>query len=241
MRRTLFVCSLVVLIGIAHSFCSAQSAGGEIYQVSSFDTFKKGVYDGDVEFRELKKYGDFGIGTVNGLDGEMVALDGKFYQVKSDGKPYPIADSTKTPFATVTFFRADKKKSLEQPLDLKGLQGELDRLVSNPDLPSVFKIVGSFDQVKARSVPCQQKPYVGLMDALKNQVFFDLKNVPGTLVGFRYPGYMDGVNVGGYHFHFIAADGKSGGHVLDCLGHNLTVELMSAPRLSIRLLSTDAQ
>jgi len=38
---------------------------------------------------ELKRNGDFGIGTFNALDGEMIGLDGAFYQIKVDGVAYP--------------------------------------------------------------------------------------------------------------------------------------------------------
>ncbi len=167
----------------------------------------------------------------------MVTLDGEFFQIKADGKVYPIADDQKTPFAVVTFFKVDKKISLPRIRDLKELQEILDRMLSSAENPCAIRIDGDFKYVKVRSVPRQEKPYPGLEDAIKHQTEFQLKNVRGTLVGFRFPLYMDGLNVPGYHFHFITADKKAGGHTLDCSieKSNTAVSLISY--LSLRLLT----
>jgi len=77
-----------------------------LFQVSPFNTFAQGNYDGTVTYGELAEHGNFGIGTVNGLNGEMIALDGVFYQIPVDGAPRQIGSSEKTPYATVTFFEA---------------------------------------------------------------------------------------------------------------------------------------
>ncbi len=37
-----------------------------------------GIYDGVISFEDLKKHGDFGIGTFDQLDGEMIAFDNEF-------------------------------------------------------------------------------------------------------------------------------------------------------------------
>ena len=47
-------------------------------------------YDGDLTLKELQKKGSFGIGTFNELDGEMICFNNNFYQIKSDGKLYPV-------------------------------------------------------------------------------------------------------------------------------------------------------
>lgn len=52
---------------------------------------------------------------------------------------------------------------------------------------------------------------------------FDLENVSGTIVGFRVPGYLEGVNVPGYHMHFLTTDRKAGGHVLAFRANRLRV------------------
>jgi acetolactate decarboxylase len=42
-----------------------------------------------------------------------------------------------------------------------------------------------------------------------------MNNIDGTIVGFRSPPFVKGINVGGYHFHFLSSDSLQGGHVLD--------------------------
>ena len=44
---------------------------------------------------------------------------------------------------------------------------------------------------------------------------FDLEDVRGTLAGFRFPDFARGLNVPGFHLHFLTEDRRPGGHVLD--------------------------
>ena len=53
-----------------------------------------------------------------------------------------------------------------------------------------------------------------LANATANQSIFEFYNIPGTLVGVWSPSFASGVNVAGYHLHFITSDRKAGGHVL---------------------------
>jgi acetolactate decarboxylase len=236
MRRILSVFLILSIVVAAFGLLYAQSADHSIFQVSTFHALKLGKYDGKTTFEELKKHGDFGIGTVNGLDGEVVALSGEFFQIKADGKVYSIAGQEKTPFAVVTYFKPDKRLSLPRVSGMNELQAALDRMLPATDGIFAIKIAGEFKYVKVRSVPRQEKPYPGLADALKHQTEFELKNVRGALVGFRFPSYMDGVNVPGYHFHFITADKKAGGHTLDCSTEGANVDAARISNLSVRLL-----
>jgi acetolactate decarboxylase len=236
MRRIISVFLILSIVVAAFGLLYAQSADHSIFQVSTFHALMHGKYDGETTFEELKKHGNFGIGTVNGLDGEVVALNGEFFQIKADGKVYSIADQEKTPFAVVTFFKPDKRFSLPRVSGLNELQAALDRMLPSADGILAIRIAGEFKYVKVRSVPRQEKPYPGLAEALKHQTEFELKNVRGTLVGFRFPRHMDGVNVPGYHFHFITADKKAGGHTLDCSAEGANVDAARISNLSVRLL-----
>ena len=89
--------------------------GHEIYQVSTINAILDGVYDGDVTYAELARHGDFGLGTFNHLDGEMVAVDGRFFHLRSDGSATPVAPEERTPFAAVTFFEADAAHAAGRP------------------------------------------------------------------------------------------------------------------------------
>jgi acetolactate decarboxylase len=184
-----------------------------------------GVYDGEMTYKELRRHGDFGIGTFNGLDGELFGLDGKFYQMKADGLSYPVDGSMETPFAVVTFFEPDKSILLDKASDYNELQQYLDNVLPTKDIFYAIKIEGPFRYIKARSIPKQNKPYLPFDEVVKNQLTFEFHDVGGTIVGFRCPAYMEGINYPGYHLHFITKDRKAGGHLLECQMENVKVEI----------------
>jgi acetolactate decarboxylase len=75
-RRLLLVALLAIVIcGCSHPPPKRDT----LFQVSTIDALLAGAYDGDITFKELGKHGDFGLGTFQSLDGEMVELDGSFY------------------------------------------------------------------------------------------------------------------------------------------------------------------
>jgi len=235
MRRLFPISVVAIVVFVLSGVLYAQSADHSVFQVSTYQALKQGIFDNETTFGELSKEGDFGLGTLNGLDGEMVALNGEFFQIKADGKVYSIPDHARTPFAVVTFFVPDKKVSLPKVNTIKGLQAALDDMQPNKNSVLAIKITATFSQITVRSVPRQEKPYPGLEEALKHQTEFELKNVRGTLVGFIFPGYMDGVYVPGDHLHFIAEDKKSGGHVMDCTADKADIEIAVVSNLSVKL------
>jgi acetolactate decarboxylase len=187
----------------------------EIYQTSTINALLEGVYDGAVTFGELRQHGDFGLGTFNGLDGEMIALDGEFYQIRSDGLARPVDDDQKTPFAVVQFFRPEFKQALDDELDFDQLKEELQQHHRSVNFFYAVRIDGLFSYLKTRSVPRQHRPYPALVEVAKEQPVFEFYDMEGTLAGFRFPDYAAGMNVPGYHLHFITRDRTAGGHVLD--------------------------
>jgi len=193
----------------------AADALHEVFQNSTINALLEGVYDGSMTYGELRRHGDFGLGTFNALDGEMIAVDGGYYQVKADGVAYPVDDGQRTPFATVLFFRPTLSRPLSGPLDYEHLQALVDGLMDGPNLFYAVRVDGFFASVKVRSVPRQEKPYRPLVDVAKNQPVFHLEGVRGTLAGFRFPDFARGLNVPGFHLHFLTEDRKAGGHVLD--------------------------
>jgi acetolactate decarboxylase len=194
---------------------SLSMSNDTLFQTSTIGALMNGLYDGTMTFKDLGSNGDFGIGTFEALDGEMVGLDGQFYQVKSDGVAYIVNDSMKTPFAEVTFFEPEEVMVLNGTSNLTKVENYLDSKLVTKNIFYAIKIDGAFDYVKTRSVPAQMKPYPTLSEAVKGQKVFEFNNVSGTLVGFRCPDFVKGVNVPGYHMHFITADRSAGGHLLD--------------------------
>src|ERR671930_2553468 len=69
-----------------------------LFQASTIGALLEGAFEGDVTFAELAERGDLGLGTLNALDGEMIALDGGFYQARVDGSVRAVAVDERTPF-----------------------------------------------------------------------------------------------------------------------------------------------
>ena len=185
-----------------------------IFQVSTYTSLATGHLDGFETVAWLKSKGDLGTGTIDGLDGEMIMLDGQVYQVKSTGQVVQVPETSLTPFAAVTKFDADITQDLGPLPDLAALQAALLKMIPHKDAFYAIRVHGQFSQLQARSVPKQVKPYPELAQVIKTQSVFDLKNVTGTLVGFWSPDYIGGVNVAGFHLHFISDDRTAGGHLL---------------------------
>ncbi len=196
-----------------------------LYQVSAFNTFSLGNFEGNTTFAELEKHGDFGIGTINGLNGEMIALNGVFYQIPTSGIPRQINPSEKTPYATVSFFHPTQTIQLSNNENYSQITSKINSTLSDYNAIYAIKIHGFFDSAKTRSVPIQTLPYPTIAEAVKNQTVFTLNNVEGTAIGFYFPNNMDGVDSIGYHLHFITDNHSAGGHLLDCNIKNATVEI----------------
>jgi acetolactate decarboxylase len=187
-----------------------------LFQASTIGALLDGAYDGDVSFAELAAHGDLGLGTFNALDGEMIALDGRFFRADVDGAIEPVDPSARTPFAAVTWFDPTAGHEITESLGHENLLRELDAAIGAGQASCALRVDGEFELVRARSVPRQTPPYRPLTEVVAEQHVFDLREVGGTLVGFRFPDYAEGVEVGGYHLHFITDDREHGGHVLDC-------------------------
>jgi acetolactate decarboxylase len=197
---------------------------GELFQVSTYGELNSGDYAGKVTMESIRNSRNFGIGTLDGLDGELVALDGAFYIVRADGRPALIGDSEKTPFAMLTNFTPEKRFVIEAVENKAALDTKLESCGLPKDRVWALKISGLFSTLRLRSVPKQVEPFPTLAEALKGQVFFPKESIKGTMVGFRFPSQVGWVNVPGTHFHFLSDDKQSGGHVLDCAFESVTAE-----------------
>ena len=212
MKRWLAVVGWGLGLGLAAG-CAGPSRN-TLYQVSTIDALLAGTYDGDASLRDLRAQGDFGIGTYDNLDGEMVLLDGTFYQIKSDGKVYAPDLRGETPFAAVCAFRPEQAFAVSPGADMAAVEAWIDRAAPNANQFCAIRIEGYFKSMRTRSVPAQQRPFPPLKEITPTQPVFDLENVAGTVVGFRCPPFAAGVNVPGYHLHFLSQDAAKGGHVL---------------------------
>ena len=189
-----------------------------VYQVALLQSLTQGYYDGIIKVSELKQHGDTGIGTFEGVNGEMIVLDGKVYQALGDGSVQEADDNETVPFSNVTFFDKDLSATLAQTADINSLKDTLTKTVSDNgrNLFYMVKISGTFQKMNVRSELKQEKPYKSLDKALAtDQREFNYENIAGTVVALYCPDYMGGLNTPGWHFHFISDDKTKGGHILD--------------------------
>lgn len=218
---------LMFVTAMCFMVSTAFAADGAVYQAALLQSLAKGHLDGFITVGELKKHGDTGIGTFDGLNGEMIVLDGVVYQAIADSSIVVVDNAVTVPFSNVAFFEADFNKKFRNVASKDELEAQLNKIVEKNGRNSfyVIKLEGTFNQIDFRSEYAQKKPYPTLLNALaKDQTEFTAKNVDGTIVGLYCPSYMNGLNSVGWHFHFITADKKRGGHVM---GLNLKNGAMS--------------
>ncbi|HLX53785.1 MAG TPA: acetolactate decarboxylase [Aquella sp.] len=211
-----YLLSLFACISFANS-TGKPIPSGVIYQVMPIAALAKGIYaDKFYTYGELKKHGDFGLGTFLNVDGEMIALGGKFYQMMADGRVRLVNDKQWVPFAEVSYFKPTiRKVSLQPATNFNDMTSELLKFFKNKNVPYAIRIDGTFSSLKLRAVRKQDIPFKSLAIVTKNQAIFNLTNVKGTLIGYWFPDYLSGVAVTGFHLHFIDSAHTIGGHVLD--------------------------
>ncbi|MBK8616901.1 MAG: acetolactate decarboxylase [Anaerolineales bacterium] len=214
-----------------------RKADNKIYLCAPVNALVEGIYEQNIPFSEIKKHGDFGLGTFNDLDGEMMMFDGLIYRIGSDGKANQITDDEIcTPFSCVTFFQPSSEDELAKELSYEEFLNWLKELMPSPNLFYAFRIEGEFEYVKTRSVP-KQENYRPLVEVAKEQPTFEFNNVKGTMAGFYTPAYMSSLSVPGVHLHFITEDLTSGGHLLECRPRKVNVELQYLYTLELSLPS----
>jgi acetolactate decarboxylase len=206
-----------------------------LFQASTIGALLEGAYDGDLSFAELAAHGDLGLGTLNRLDGEMIALDGEFFRADVDGFVNEVAAGEKTPFAVVTRFEPEVDERIGARLSHVQLLAWLDDLLPAGASSCAIRLDGRFELVRARSVPAQSPPYRPLAEVVADQHVFELADVAGTMLGFRFPAYAEGIEIGGYHLHFISDDRARGGHVLDSRADGLWARLDPSNDLHVEL------
>jgi acetolactate decarboxylase len=205
-----------------------------LYQGSTIEALLAGNYDSVDSVKNIKTKGDTGLGTFDGLDGEMIIVDGKIYKAAKDGVVSEQNDDTRSPFYAVTYFDVDVKGTLKAPeTTLVDLKKEIDSLRPRSDLPYTIRIKCTAKSVKVRSVGPYKKPYPLLSDAIKEQAVFEYKDISGILVGFWMPDYLGNANAANYHLHFISDDRTKGGHVLDLILILGDIELDETPNYNI--------
>ena len=215
----------------------APPADATLYQFSVLESLNLANYDGRLEVRGLLRKGNFGLGTYNGLNGEMIVLDGKAYRADETGTIHLMSGGDKTPFAVVTHFRSATRLSLPEPRSLAELQAEIAKTLVT-GVPYAIRVTASFDLIKARSFPKQTPPYKPLPELVPSQRTFEWRNRRAVLVGFNLPAFLARTNAPGFHFHTVTEDRRNGGHVLDAQLRDAVVELMPITKVEVEIPRT---
>ena len=204
-----------------------------LYQLSDLNRLFKGDYKTTAKCSEVLKEGDFGIGTFEALDGEMLVLDGIVYRIRADGKVYKAEGEVLCPYIQLTTFKPGETVSLTGIKDYKALESRLNGLLTDQNAYYAIKISGEFDYLKVRSIPKQEQPYPPLPDVIKKQSAYEHRNVKGTFVGFFTP-EKDRNPATAYHFHFIDSEKNFGGHVLELNIKDATIEIELLDKINLR-------
>jgi acetolactate decarboxylase len=207
----------------------------ELFQTSTIEALLGGAFDGDVSLSEILERGDLGLGTLNGLDGELIVVDGQAWKADPDCTLIRAPAASKTPYAVVVPFSPGARITLQGPLPYEDLEGAVGHRLEGMTRPIAVRIDGHFERVRVRSVPKQRRPYPPLAEALAQQRISDLLDVSGTLAGFGFPDALAGVEMIGWHLHFASQDRTRGGHVLDFALRDGVAHLDDATGLHVEL------
>ena len=205
-----------------------------LYVSSPVNALVQGILREDKTLEQILMHGNFGLGTFDDLDGEMILLDGIFYQIRADGSVSVAPLEEGSPYACVTAFEVSQKVDLQGAVSYLDLQKRIDGLTLSKNLMYAIRITGHFSFIRARSVP-KQHAYRPLVDVAGDQQEFNFEEMQGVLVGFWTPDFMQSISVPGYHLHFLSLDRMHGGHLLDCSVHDFSIELQPIDQLVLDL------
>jgi len=220
--------------------CGQPGQRDRIVQIAPLERLANGGYDGTTTVADIKRTSDFGIGTFEGLDGEMIMLDGVVYHAPANGVLRVATPLEIIPFATLTRFRGEKHFLQPQTIpNYPALQGYLNSVMPDQSQILAIKVRGIFKSLKLRAPQKQEEPYPTLSEALKTQAIFELTNIAGTFVGFRFPPYVGTMNSAGYHFHFVSDNRSIGGHVLEASSSSVFVSVETVEQYDLTMGSTN--
>lgn len=214
MRRIRLSLNVLFMCGIA-SACSMTVIPQNIWQNAPAISLNNGQYLGLTSVREIKYFGNHGVGAWDQLDGEGVIVNGRFYKIHASGKVEEMPDSATMAWAVVTQFATESTVTLTQQGSYAQLQANIDPTFPTLNTHYAIKIIGEFTHLTTRSLPRQKPPFPPLCQVIPSQPEFHFASIRGTMVGFRSPDYVGNFGVPGWHLHFISDDKMHGGHVLD--------------------------
>ncbi|EPR43521.1 alpha-acetolactate decarboxylase [Desulfovibrio sp. X2] len=239
MKRRSCCLGLILVLLLASAGFAADS-GPAFTQYSTLGALLRGGYDGTMTIGEALRHGDYGLGTVDGLDGELICVRSACRQIRADGRAYAVAPEATTPFIQIAPVADAPRTALPPANSLAEVEKTLTGMLESPNFFAVAVIEGEFASATTRSVPRQEKPYPPLAAVVKHQSVFRFGTVSGTVVAVYEPPYVGEMGVAGWHLHFLTADLAAGGHVLDLAPRKASVALATYRRLDLILPGSGA-
>ena len=210
-----------------------------LYQIGTIRSLMAGVDRGDRIIETLTEYGDFGLGTFDGVNGEMMVLDGRFYRADGQGILHVADPKDPTPFAVLTHFDPVEQIELGRLDSLSSIEEKLHTTFESENLIYAIKIEGAFTKLHLRSERRHETKHSPLPETLsKYQTDFSLEETGGTMVGFWFPAYMEAINLPGFHFHFVDVSHLRGGHIYEAVTENAVASIMPIFDFGMHLIHT---
>ncbi|HMO50199.1 MAG TPA: acetolactate decarboxylase [Kiritimatiellia bacterium] len=235
--RMVVLAGLAVIAGCRSPLLPRQEYDDTVTHAGIIADLAGGRYEGFYAVSNLFRYGNHGLGTFDRLDGEMIIHSGRVYRADVDGMLSAADPAVLTPFAVVTFFTPDRIFDIEQ-VGMERFHRAMD-IRRTADLPEALEVNGRFSSITLRSVPAQDEPYVPLAQVLeRDQRMQTHTNLHGTMVGYYFPAELSALHPAGYHWHFIDAERKTGGHVLDFTVQQARIAVDISPKVQVLLPET---
>jgi acetolactate decarboxylase len=185
-----------------------------LFQVGAIIGILQGVKDGDVDFKTLIQHGDTGIGMLNGMDDEMIAVENDFYRLRtSTGKAELINPDAYTPFTVVAKFKHTHSFYVSNVGSLNELNLMIDQHIDTVNVFYMMRIDAELESVKLSSRECPMRTHKNQIENVVPAPDRELKDLTGTLIVTRNPAFSAAFTITGYHHHFIDHARTTGGHV----------------------------
>lgn len=226
---------LIFLMVITMLGCSSDNED-MIFHYSVLKALDNGVLESDMNVGELKRHGDFGLGTYNKMNGEMIVLNNVVYRVSPDGKIMQPDDETLIPYSVITFYNQEDTLVMTGEINYPALKAFAEKRIPSLNRFYAFRISGEFEYIKCGGADLQEKPYnETLVQILSDRPVYEGNNIKGTLVGFWCPSYIGDINTSGFHLHFIADDLSMGGHLMEFSARSLEIgyDIKSVYKISL--------
>ncbi|WKF84433.1 acetolactate decarboxylase [Lacticaseibacillus pantheris] len=212
-----------------------------LYQHGTLALLVPGLLAGTQTIGELMQHGDTGIGTLTGLDGELIMRADQVYQVNADGHVRIVGPEEQVPFANV-HYQDDRAVGKITDQNFDGIKATILQAMGTSNVFYAVRLVGEFDQVQTRAVRgTQQPPFGTLAETAKAQSVFNAADIAGTLSGYYSPAIYGGATSPGFHLHFLDDEPTFGGHVLDAKVRRATLYLQEFTDLQLHLPTGNEQ